>query len=151
MRINKPPVAQTGLLIRVPVAEVFEAFVDPATTTQFWFDRGSGRLDENTDVQWFWDKYELVVDVRVTAIETNRRIRIEWQSNPEDASTVEWTFESRSPDATFVTVVNDGFPGDGDAQLARAIDSTSGFALVLAGAKAYLEHGILLNVVEDSH
>jgi len=35
----------TGMLIRRPVAEVFEAFIDPDITTQFWFTRSSGRLE----------------------------------------------------------------------------------------------------------
>jgi uncharacterized protein YndB with AHSA1/START domain len=29
------------MLIRKPVAEVFEAFVDPAITSRFWFNKGS--------------------------------------------------------------------------------------------------------------
>lgn len=36
-KIAKPPVAYTAMLIRRPVAEVFEALVDPAITSQFWF------------------------------------------------------------------------------------------------------------------
>jgi uncharacterized protein YndB with AHSA1/START domain len=36
---------QTGMLIRRPVAEVFEAVVDPDVTTKFWFTRSSGRLE----------------------------------------------------------------------------------------------------------
>ena len=35
------PVATAGMLIRRPVAEVFEAFANPAVTTRFWFRRGS--------------------------------------------------------------------------------------------------------------
>jgi hypothetical protein len=31
----------------------------------------------------------------------------------------------------------------------KVVDSTGGFALVLAAAKAYLEHGIDLNIVAD--
>jgi hypothetical protein len=31
----------------------------------------------------------------------------------------------------------------------KAVDLTGGFALVLVAAKAYLEHGINLNVVAD--
>ncbi len=41
--------------------------------------------------------------------------------------------------------------GDTDAQVGRAIDSAGGFALVLADAKAWLEHGIELNIVRDAH
>ncbi len=30
------------MLIRKPVAEVFEAFVNPDITSKFWFTKGSG-------------------------------------------------------------------------------------------------------------
>ena len=52
-------------------------------------------------------------------------------------------------DTTFVSITNAGFTGDGDALVKQAIDSTQGFALVLAGLKAFLEHGISLNFVAD--
>jgi uncharacterized protein YndB with AHSA1/START domain len=32
------------MLIRKPVAEVFEAFINPEITSKFWFTSGSGRL-----------------------------------------------------------------------------------------------------------
>ena len=39
--------------------------------------------------------------------------------------------------------------GDTEKLIAQVRDSTEGFALVLAGAKAWLEHGIQLNLVGD--
>lgn len=39
----------TGMLIRRPVMDVFEAFIDPDITTTFWFTKSSGRLE--TDLQ----------------------------------------------------------------------------------------------------
>ena len=42
--------ALAEMLIRRPVAEVFEAFVDPAITTQFWFTHSTGRLDQHREV-----------------------------------------------------------------------------------------------------
>lgn len=151
MNINNPPVARIGLLIRKPVADVFEAFVDPDTTPKFWFDRSSGRLETGATVQWYWDRFELTIDVDVRDLDANRRILIEWRSNPDDVSTVEWTFDARTPDSTWVAIENSGFGGDGDAQVAAALDSVGGFALVLAAAKTYLEHGVQLNIVADSH
>ena len=50
---------------------------------------------------------------------------------------------------TYVSVVNSGFNRDADDVIDRVADSASGFALVLAAAKAYLEHGIALNIVAD--
>ena len=43
MQNGQELVAKAEMLIRKPVAEVFEAFVDPAITTQFWFTKSSGR------------------------------------------------------------------------------------------------------------
>ena len=52
-------------------------------------------------------------------------------------------------DATFVSITNSGFGGDGDKIVEDALGSKGGFTCVLAGLKAYLEHGIKLNLIED--
>ena len=41
-----------SMMIRKPVAEVFEAFIDPVTTTKFWFTRSSGKLEEGKKLIW---------------------------------------------------------------------------------------------------
>jgi hypothetical protein len=49
-----------------------------------------------------------------------------------------------------VRIVEDDIKGDtSDGRAAHALDSVQGFSLVLAGAKAWLEHGIELNLVAD--
>jgi uncharacterized protein YndB with AHSA1/START domain len=45
------PVLKTGMLIRKPVADLFEAFVNPDVTTQFWFTKSSGRLEPSTQLE----------------------------------------------------------------------------------------------------
>jgi uncharacterized protein YndB with AHSA1/START domain len=142
------PVATAGLLIRRPAQIVFDAFVDPAVTTRFWFTEASGRLEPGAGLRWTWGMYGVSTDLRVKAVEPGRRILIDWdlQDRPTE---VEWTFHPRGPD-TFVEVVNRGF-GEGEAEVARALDSTGGFALVLAGAKIWLEHGVAPNFVLDRH
>ena len=45
------PVAHAQMLIRNPVAQVFEAFVDPAVTSRFWFTKGSGRLQAGKQIR----------------------------------------------------------------------------------------------------
>jgi hypothetical protein len=40
-------------------------------------------------------------------------------------------------------------PGSDDEKVAQAIDSMGGFSFTLAGCKAWLEHGIELNLVQD--
>jgi len=148
VNITHVPVASTGMLIRKPVAEVFEAFVDPAITSRFWFSHGSARLQAGRQVRWDWQMYDVSMQVAVKAVEQDRRILIEW-GNPDAATTVEWQFTARPDHTTFVDITNRGFQGNGDEVVKQALDSTGGFVLVLAGAKAFLEHGIALNLVAD--
>lgn len=144
---KKQFVAKAEMLIRKPVEEVFEAFVNPEITTKFWFTKSSGRLDEHSEVQWTWEMYGHSVAVKVLEMETPRRIKIEW-GNRGEISVVEWTFTSIDR-RTFVSVANNGFTGSDEEQLSMVRDSTEGFALVLAGAKALLEYGVELNLVRD--
>ena len=142
------PVASAGMLIHRPVADVFEAFVDPSITARFWFSRGSGRLGPGARVRWDWEMYGVGTDVVVKTIAPDRRILIEWDLD-SDPTEVEWTFEARG-DETWVEVANRGFPDD-PAGVEQALDSAGGFALVLAGAKIWLEHGIEPRFVVDRH
>ena len=146
--LTKPPVAETGMLIRRPIADVFAAFVDPEITANFWFSKGSGRLVPGARVTWEWEFYGVSTQVDVKAVDENERILVDWDVDSAP-TTIEWRFTPHGADATFVNVVNSGFHGDGDAVVAGALDSTSGFVLALAGAKAWLEHGLALNLVPD--
>ena len=148
LQISQPPVATTGMLIRRPVADVFEAFVDPEITSRFWFTRGSGRLATGEQVQWDWEMYGISIPVTVKALEPSRRILIEWPGQG-DPTTVEWLFTAREDGTTFVRITNSGFAGDGDQLVKQVNDSTQGFALVLAGLKALLEHDVRLDLVRD--
>ena len=136
------------MLIRRPVADVFEAFVNPATTTKFWFTRSSGRLEAGRQVQWDWEMYGISISVTVKAVKPMKRIVVEW-AGYRGPTTVEWTFAPLEDGTTFVTITDAGFEGDGDEVVKQALDSTQGFALVLAGLKALLEHDVRLNLVAD--
>jgi uncharacterized protein YndB with AHSA1/START domain len=142
------PVAKTEMLIRRPAAEVFEAFIDPAITSRFWFTKGSARLEAGKEVQWDWEMYNFSVPVRVKVVEQNKRIVVEWDAY-EDPSTIEWVFTARPDNTTFVSITNSGFGGTREEAVKKALDSTEGFTFVLAGLKAWLEHGIELNLVRD--
>ena len=145
METETPPAAKAEMLIRKPVAEVFEAFVDPAVTSRFWFSKGSDRLDAGRVVSWEWEMYGFSIDVAVKAIERDRRILIEWPGN----TSVEWIFKPRPDNSTFVSITNAGFTGDDDQIIGQVVGSTEGFTLVLAGLKAWLEHNVALNLVAD--
>jgi uncharacterized protein YndB with AHSA1/START domain len=148
MTLQNAPKVTAQMLIRRPVAEVFEAFVDPAITTKFWFTKSSGRLEPGKEVRWEWEMYGASATVSVKAVEQDRRILIEWDDPP---CPVEWLFTSRPDNTTLVSISNWGFHGSDDEVVAKAIDSMGGFTSVLAGLKALLEHDVILNLVGDHH
>lgn len=149
LQLTTPPVVKTAMLIRKPVAEVFQAFVDPAITTRFWFTKSSDRLTAGAQVRWDWEMYQVSTTVRVKALEEDRRLLIAW--GDEELTEVEWRFLPGKDGTTLVRITEQGFAGSGDAQVARAIDSMGGFTMVLAAAKALLEHGVELGLVRDAH
>ena len=67
--MNPPPIAKAEMLIRRPVAEVFEAFVNPAITSKFWFTKGSGRLQAVGQIRWDWEMYGHSAQVSVKALQ----------------------------------------------------------------------------------
>jgi len=140
--------AKAEMLVRKPVSEVFETFINPEITTKFWFTKSTGKLEPGKEIKWTWEMYNHTVPVFVKAIDPNKKIIIEW-GNYEDKSVVEWTFEPLNNNSTFVSIVNNNFSGDIEKVITQIRDSTEGFTLVLAGLKAYLEHGIQLNLVMD--
>jgi uncharacterized protein (TIGR02246 family) len=142
------PMAKAEMLIRRPVEDVFEAFVDPAITSKFWFSKGSGRLEVGKEVIWEWESYHFSVRVNVKAVEQNARILVEWLAYGAPTP-IEWIFTSRPDGTTFVSVTNQEFPGSEAEAIRHALGATEGFAFVLAGAKAFLEHNVQLNLVPD--
>ena len=149
MEITQAPIAKAGLLIRRPVAEVFEAFIEPAITSKFWFTKGSGPLDAGKRVRWDWEMFGVSAEVSVLAVEANQRILIEWSAPGGNSTTVEWLFASRADNTTFVTITESGFSGNGDEVVQKAIGSQGGFTFLLSGLKAFLEHSIALNLTAD--
>ncbi len=123
--------------------KVFEAMIDPAVTKHFWFTRSSGRLEPGKTVTWYWDMYGVSGDVHVKELIHNKKISISWG----DQTTVDFEFMVITDDTTYVTIRHYGFKQQGDELIAAIKDNTGGFTTVLDGMKAFLEHGIRLNLV----
>jgi hypothetical protein len=90
--------------------------------------------------------YGVSAKVLVKEIVPNRKIIIEWG---EPATTVEFHFESLSEISTYLIIKNYGFKQTGDELIATIKDTTGGFTTVVDGCKAYLEHGLNLNLIKD--
>lgn len=142
--LKEVSISKVEMLIKKPVKEVFNAFIDPSITTKFWFTKSSGRLDKEKRLRWDWEMYGVSAELDVVELEQNNRILIKF----DDDTSVEWMFTPRT-EGTFVTVINAGFKGSPDEIINQVIDSTGGFTIVLCGLKALLEHNIILNLVSD--
>jgi uncharacterized protein YndB with AHSA1/START domain len=140
------PTVETQMLIRKPVQEVFQAFIDPKITINFWFTKSSGPLEVGKTVRWEWEMYEVSSNVHVKEIIQNKKISVEWD---DPATTVDFEFDAVTDDSTYVIIKNYGFNQSGEDLIEQIKDNTGGFTTVLDGLKAYLEHGIQLNLVAD--
>jgi uncharacterized protein YndB with AHSA1/START domain len=139
------PAARVEMLIRKPAAEVFAAFVEPQQLTRFWLSHASAPLVAGTRVRWDFMVEGASAELDVKAIEPAKRILIEWVGG----GTVEWTFTEAAGKETVVTVIDRGFRGSLDEQIATAVDSTEGFTIVLCDLKVLLESGTSPGLVKD--
>lgn len=137
------------MLIKRPVSEVFNAFIDPAITSKVWFTKSSGKLRMKETISWTWEMFDHTVEILVKSIVPNERIQIQWGENKN--ALVTWGFKEIAANRTFVTITNTGFIGAPEEVIAQIRDATEGFALVLANLKAYLEHNIELQLINDRY
>ena len=140
------PLVECQMMVRKPVSEVFQAFINPEITTKFWFTKASGPLEKDNTVTWEWEMYGVSEEISVIDILPNERITIQWD-NP--STTVDFEFTALTEETTYVVIKNYGFHQTGDDLLEAIKNNTGGFTTVLDGLKAYLEHGIQLNLVKD--
>jgi uncharacterized protein YndB with AHSA1/START domain len=149
------PNVEVSTLIRRPPADVFAAFVDPATTTRFWFTKSSGPLAPGATVRWEWEMYGVADTVVVKEFDAPERFVV--VTGGGDGLTVEFRFTPRE-EGTVVTVTESGFngaPSDpgfsgvADDVIGYVAGSTGGYTTALCAAKALLEHGIELGAVRD--
>jgi uncharacterized protein YndB with AHSA1/START domain len=140
------PNVEVSTLIRKPPAEVFAAFVDPATTTRFWFTTSSGPLAPGATVRWEWEMYGVSDTVVVKEFDAPQRFVV--TTGGGDGLTVEFRFTPRE-EGTVVAVTESGFSGTAEEALAYVAGSTGGYTTALCAAKALLEHGIELGAVRD--
>ena len=146
MTISKTPTVETQMMIRKPVSLVFQAFIDPAFTTKFWFTKSSGPLEVGKTVTWAWEMYGVTTNVIVKDIIPNKKISTVWG---DPATKVDYEFMELPDNRTYVIIKNYGFNLTGDELIQAIKDNTGGFTTVLDNMKAYLEHNLQLNLIAD--
>jgi hypothetical protein len=92
--------------------------------------------------------YGVSGEVYVKEMIPDRKISIEWN---KPKTTVDFIFTPVTDHATYVVIKNYGFSQTGDDLIQAIKDNTGGFTTVLDGLKAYMEHGINLNLIADKY
>jgi uncharacterized protein YndB with AHSA1/START domain len=129
---------------------LFEAFIDPDVTTNFWFTKSSGRLKVDHEIRWDWEMYGASTLVLVKAIEPNKRIVIEWDGY-SGRTTVEWKFlraRMQRHMSSSQSLAGQVMETNSSSTLSSRLKGSPG---TLAGLKAFLEHGVKLNLVADKN
>jgi uncharacterized protein YndB with AHSA1/START domain len=147
LQLTQVPITKVGMLIRKPAAAVFQAFVDPAITTRFWFTKSTGKVVTGATLRWDWEMYGVHTEVSVKEVKDNERIVISWGES-DKPRTVDLQFTSYG-DSTYLQITESGFVGTGDELVSHVTNATGGFTSVLCALKALLEHQIVLTVVAD--
>lgn len=139
-----------------PVAEVFEAVVDPGQLSRYFTTGGAkGRLETGATVSWDFADFPGAFPVQVIEVVQKKRIVLEWEANegvPEEGAAiveagyytrVTMTFEPLDDGRTLVSIAEQGWR-ETETGLKASYGNCQGWTQMLCALKAWLEHGINL-------
>jgi uncharacterized protein YndB with AHSA1/START domain len=130
------------LQISKPIADVFEAIVDPVKMSNYFLSQSNGRMEEGKSLIWRFPEFDMDVPVRVVKIVQNTYISYFWTNDNED-TLVEMNLVPVQDSSTLVTITEKSKNND-EAGLIWLKQNTEGWANFLACLKAWLEYGINL-------
>lgn len=139
------PIANVSMLIRAPAHDVFNAFLDPATLTRFWLSSASAPLANGKSVTWEFRAPRAIAQTRVRELVQDRRLVLEWV----DEEIAELTFEKRADGHTRLEIQSPVTARTAEDALARVVEATQGYTLVVSNLKVLLETGQSAGLVED--
>jgi uncharacterized protein YndB with AHSA1/START domain len=137
------PQVNTKLKILKPVNEVFEAIVDPAKMSHYWFSSGTGRLQKGKTVTLRYDEYDAEVDIKVLEVEVNKKIVYSWGATGEE-NVVTITLKELDNTITTIEVNEEGFKENDDTLISTLLGQKEGWVYMLTCLKGYLEYGVNL-------
>lgn len=134
-----------------PVAQVFEAVVNPDTLSAYFTTGGaSGRLEEGARVTWEFHDFPGTFPVKVIELVENERIVLHWglADDPDRPAGTEETevtmqFSDCGDGRTLVEISEAGWKPT-QAGLDASYGNCMGWAHVICFLRVWLEHGIRL-------
>ncbi len=125
--------------INKPIAEVFDAVINPKKITGYFCEKADAPLVEGQTVTWTWGNHE--PKVRVRQIVPNSKIVIEWPAETGGLSTAEMSFSTLEDGRTMISITESGWPKSDDG-LKASYKNCSGWQHMLSCMRAYLLHNI---------
>jgi len=127
--------------IRRPVAEVFDALVNPEKLSGYFTSSASGALVEGAQVEWCWADFECDarLAVRVAKVEQDSSVAFRWPATGRD-TLVEFTFEPVSDSVTKVTVEEGNWEMTEEG-VKSFVGQAEGWIHMTTCMKAWLEYG----------
>jgi len=126
--------------IKRPVAEVFDAIVDPVKLSSYFVTSAGGPLVAGATVKWTWG--EIASDTIVDEVIENELIVCRWEAyKVEYNTTCRFEFAGNEDGSTTVTVSESGWHDDQDG-IDSSLEHAGGWQHMLLCLKAWIEHGI---------
>jgi uncharacterized protein YndB with AHSA1/START domain len=143
--------ASARIKIHSAPTEVFAAFAEAERMSRFWFMRRDDGLRQGEKCTWYLGKSEdaYAFDISVSHLSEPDSMVFEWPGPDGNITSVRWSFEDDGGGSTILSVEETGFSGSDEEIAAKVLDSQGGFNQVVVAAKAYLEHGVAVNIVDD--
>jgi uncharacterized protein YndB with AHSA1/START domain len=133
---------KTQIQIQKPVAEVFEAIVDPAQMSHYFISSSTGRMDEGKSLKWRFPEFDDDYPVRIGKISKPGYISFYWEMEGIELL-IEINLTSMPDHSTHVIITEKEMPND-EKGINWLKGNTEGWANFLACLKAWLEYGINL-------
>lgn len=135
---------QVSIRIQKPVAEVFEAVVNPQKLSGYFTKSASAPLKEGTQVYWTFPEFPDEFPVMIREVVPTSLIRLEWEAMEGGYNTqVEMKFREIDSSTTLVTIAESGWR-ENDKGVKGSYLNCGGWMHMMCCLKAFLEYGINL-------
>jgi uncharacterized protein YndB with AHSA1/START domain len=135
---------KVGLQVLKPVAEVFEAIIDPAKMKNYFISESSGYMKEGEALTWKFPEMDIQFPVIIGKTEKDKYISFYWDGAMDGQQTfVEINLKAVDDAMTFITITEKSKENN-EAGIKWLKSNTEGWANFLACLKAWMEYGVHL-------
>ena len=135
---------KAALQILKPVAEVFEAIVDPDKMKNYFISESNGYMKEGESLIWKFPEMDIQFPVIIGKIEKDKYISFYWDGAIDGEQTfVEINLQPVEEGITFISITEKS-KANNEAGIKWLKSNTEGWANFLACLKAWMEYGVHL-------